>query len=147
MGWSREQAIEYFVEIGGDAPGFATREVERYCATPGQACSYKLGHTVWTNARVPAHKQRWARKYDIKDFHEAGLDCGRGAARHPRRRDRPLHRDEKRGLIARKNATCEVSGALDALPPEHDRKEHDAADPGGLEEHKKGGTPSGLYER
>ena len=31
--------------------GFATREVERYCVTPGQACSYKLGHTVFTGLR------------------------------------------------------------------------------------------------
>jgi uncharacterized protein (DUF885 family) len=76
MRWSREQAIKYFVENGGDAPGFATREVERYCATPGQACSYKLGHTVWTRARARAQKALGP-KYDIKDFHEAGLDCGR----------------------------------------------------------------------
>ena len=48
LGWSREKAIDYFVALDGDAPGFATREVERYCATPGQACSYKLGHTTWT---------------------------------------------------------------------------------------------------
>ncbi len=74
--WSREQAIRYFVEHGGDAPGFAAREVERYCATPGQACSYKLGHTVWTKARERARATLGA-KYDIKDFHEAGLDCGR----------------------------------------------------------------------
>ena len=76
MGWSREQAIQYFVEHGGDAPGFAAREVERYCATPGQACSYKLGHTVWTKARERA-RAALGPKYDIKDFHEAGLDCGR----------------------------------------------------------------------
>jgi len=74
--WSREQAIQYFVEHGGDAPGFAAREVERYCATPGQACSYKLGHTVWTKGRDRA-KAALGPKYDIKDFHEAGLDCGR----------------------------------------------------------------------
>jgi uncharacterized protein (DUF885 family) len=76
MGWSREQAIKYFVDLDGDAEGFATREVERYCATPGQACSYKLGHTVWTTAREKARNALGA-KFDIKDFHEAGLDCGR----------------------------------------------------------------------
>ncbi len=74
--WSREQAIQYFVDNGGNAPGFATREVERYCATPAQACSYKLGHTVWTKARERAKTALGAR-YDIKDFHEAGLNCGR----------------------------------------------------------------------
>jgi len=74
--WSREQAIAYFVGLEGDAPGYATREVERYCANPGQACSYKLGHTVWTRARSRAIAALGAR-YDIKDFHEAGLGCGR----------------------------------------------------------------------
>jgi uncharacterized protein (DUF885 family) len=76
LGWSREQAIAYFIALDGDAPGFATREVERYCATPGQACSYKIGHTVWVNARERA-KSALGSRYDIKDFHEAGLDCGR----------------------------------------------------------------------
>jgi uncharacterized protein (DUF885 family) len=74
--WTREQAIQYFVDQEGDAPGFVTREVERYCATPGQACSYKLGHTVWINARERA-KRMLGPRYDIKEFHEAGLDCGR----------------------------------------------------------------------
>ncbi len=74
--WSREQAIQYFVEHGGSKPGFAAREVERYCVTVGQACSYKLGHTVWTKARERAKTALGAR-YDIKDFHEAGLNCGR----------------------------------------------------------------------
>lgn len=76
QGWSREKAIQYFVDLEGDAPGFAAREVERYCATPGQACSYKIGHTVWVRARERAQKALGAR-YDIKDFHEAGLSCGR----------------------------------------------------------------------
>jgi uncharacterized protein (DUF885 family) len=76
MKWTREQAIQYFIDGDGEAPGFATREVERYCATPGQACSYKIGHTVWTKARERVKAALGAR-YDIKDFHEAGLDCGR----------------------------------------------------------------------
>ncbi len=74
--WTRDQAIRYFVENGGNAPSFAGREVERYCATPGQACSYKIGHTVWTKARERTKAALGAR-YNIKDFHSAGLDCGR----------------------------------------------------------------------
>ena len=76
LGWSREQAIQYFIDLDADAPGFATREVERYCTQPGQACSYKIGHTVWTRARARAMAALGAR-YEIKDFHEAGLGCGR----------------------------------------------------------------------
>ncbi|HWX88901.1 MAG TPA: DUF885 family protein, partial [Rhizomicrobium sp.] len=74
--WSRERAIAYFVALEGDAPGFAAREVERYCVLPGQACSYKIGHTVWVRSRDRA-KTALGAKYDIKDFHEAGLGCGR----------------------------------------------------------------------
>jgi uncharacterized protein (DUF885 family) len=74
--WTREQAIQYFVDNDGSAPGFAAREVERYCATPGQACSYKIGHTVWTKARERARVALGA-KYNIKEFHDAGLNCGR----------------------------------------------------------------------
>jgi uncharacterized protein (DUF885 family) len=74
--WSREKAIQYFVDQDGEAPGFATREVERYCSTPGQACSYKIGHTVWVKARERT-KAALGAGFDIKNFHEAGLDCGR----------------------------------------------------------------------
>jgi uncharacterized protein (DUF885 family) len=74
--WSREQAIAYFIDLEGGAPSDAAREVERYCANPGQACSYKIGHTVWTRARSRAIAALGPR-YDIKDFHEAGLGCGR----------------------------------------------------------------------
>jgi uncharacterized protein (DUF885 family) len=76
MKWNRDQAIQYFIDSEGDAPGFVAREVERYCATPGQACSYKIGHTVWTKARERA-KTQLGTKYNIKDFHDAGLNCGR----------------------------------------------------------------------
>jgi uncharacterized protein (DUF885 family) len=76
MRWTREQAIARFVENEGEAPGFAAREVERYCATPGQACSYKLGHTTIVNLRNRA-KAALGGKFEIKDFHEAILSCGR----------------------------------------------------------------------
>lgn len=76
MKWTREQAIQQFVDSEGEAPGFAAREVERYCVSPGQACSYKIGHTVWVNARERT-KQALGAKYNIKDFHDAGLSIGR----------------------------------------------------------------------
>lgn len=76
MRWTCEQAIQHFIDSDGDAPGFAAREVERYCTQPGHACSYKIGHTVWTKARERAKTALGAR-YDIKAFHDAGLNCGR----------------------------------------------------------------------
>ncbi len=74
--WSREKAIDYFVAQEGEARGFATREVERYCANPGQACSYKLGHTVFTQLRAKARAAMGPR-FDIKAFHDTVLNCGR----------------------------------------------------------------------
>ncbi len=76
LGWSREKAVAYFIEQDGEAPGFAAREVERYCATPGQACSYKLGHSVFTGLRDKA-KAGMGSKFRIQDFHEAVLASGR----------------------------------------------------------------------
>jgi uncharacterized protein (DUF885 family) len=75
MRWTREQAIAHFVDQEGEAPGFAAREVERYCANPGQACSYKIGHTVILGQREKA-KASLGPKFDIKDFHDAVLANG-----------------------------------------------------------------------
>lgn len=74
--WSKEQAVATFTDGDGDAAGFATREVERYCANPGQACSYKIGHTAFVRGRTRA-KEALGARYDIRDYHEAVLGCGR----------------------------------------------------------------------
>lgn len=74
--WSREQAIKHFVDQDGEAPGFATREVERYCVTPGQACSYKLGHSVFVDIREKA-KAKLGARFDIRKYHSAVLAPGR----------------------------------------------------------------------
>jgi uncharacterized protein (DUF885 family) len=74
--WTREQAIDLFVTAQGETPGFATREIDRYCVNPGQACSYKLGHSTFTGIRDKAQRLLGP-KYDIKDYHEAVLAGGR----------------------------------------------------------------------
>jgi uncharacterized protein (DUF885 family) len=76
MRWSREQAIQRFVESEGEAPGFAAREVERYCVSLGQACSYKLGHTEIVGIRTKGQKALGP-KFQIKDFHDMVLGNGR----------------------------------------------------------------------
>ncbi|MBB6251629.1 DUF885 domain-containing protein [Nitrospirillum iridis] len=73
--WTREQAVDYMVNLTGDAPTAMTREVDRYCAWPGQACSYKIGHTMWNRLRDEA-KAALGAKFDIKDFHQVGLNSG-----------------------------------------------------------------------
>lgn len=67
--WSREQATDYMVETVGFARPRSQREIERYCTQPGQACSYKIGHTSWVRARKKAQEIAGA-KFDLKRFHE-----------------------------------------------------------------------------
>ena len=67
--WTREQAIDHMVATTGFARGRAQREIERYCASPGQACSYKIGHLAWLRAREEAQRTLGS-KFDIRQFHE-----------------------------------------------------------------------------
>ena len=71
-GWTRERAIDYMVETTGDNRNSMTSEVERYCTWPGQACSYKVGQTLWLKIRANA-RERLGAKFDIRTFHDAGL--------------------------------------------------------------------------
>jgi uncharacterized protein (DUF885 family) len=67
--WTREQAIDHMVATTGFARPRVQREIERYCASPGQACSYKIGHLSWLRARAEAQRTLGA-KFDIRQFHE-----------------------------------------------------------------------------
>lgn len=72
MGWSREQAIDFFTSRVGLDPRSATSEVERYIVWPGQAVSYKVGHNEIVRLREQA-KARLGDRFDIKGFHDAVL--------------------------------------------------------------------------
>jgi uncharacterized protein (DUF885 family) len=74
MGWSRDQATDYFVEHVGFTRARSQREVERYCSMPGQACSYKIGHRSWVRARDAA-KATLGTRFDLKRFHDI-LEAG-----------------------------------------------------------------------
>ncbi|HQP20899.1 MAG TPA: DUF885 family protein, partial [Phenylobacterium sp.] len=73
--WSREKATDYMVSVTGYPRTRAQREVERYCVSPGQACSYKVGHTVWTRLRAES-KAKLGPKFDLKAWHDAALLSG-----------------------------------------------------------------------
>lgn len=68
-GWSRDQATQYFVDTVGFARPRSQREIERYCVSPGQACSYKIGHAAWLRARDNA-KKLLGNRFDVKAFHD-----------------------------------------------------------------------------
>ena len=73
--WSREQTIRYMVETLGDSETAVTTEVERYCVWPGQASSYKVGHTEWVRLREDA-KAQLGDTFDLKGFHDVALSSG-----------------------------------------------------------------------
>ncbi|MFL6731861.1 MAG: DUF885 domain-containing protein [Sphingomicrobium sp.] len=72
-GWSREQAVDYMTKTTGFPRSRVQREVERYCASIGQACSYKVGHLAWLRARENA-KKILGDKFDIRQFHDVLKD-------------------------------------------------------------------------
>lgn len=66
--WSREKATDYLIATTGIARGRSQGEIDRYTVWPGQACSYKIGHTVWVRMRDEA-KRRAGANWDPKAFH------------------------------------------------------------------------------
>ncbi|MBE7217862.1 MAG: DUF885 family protein [Caulobacteraceae bacterium] len=74
-GWSRDKAVDYLMALDGDARGSTTREVDRYCVWPGQACAYKIGHTVINRIRDRSRAALGSR-FDIRSFHDAMLRPG-----------------------------------------------------------------------
>ena len=74
-GWSREQAITYFLENVPLGETVAVQEVERYIAVPGQALSYKIGELKLLELRARAEKALGP-KFDIRAFHEEILIHG-----------------------------------------------------------------------
>ncbi|HSX54119.1 MAG TPA: DUF885 family protein, partial [Sphingomonas sp.] len=67
--WSREKATDYFMATTGIARGRSQGEIDRYTVWPGQACSYKIGHTVWVKLRDEA-KAKAGANWDPRQFHD-----------------------------------------------------------------------------
>jgi uncharacterized protein (DUF885 family) len=68
--WTRDQAVRFFVEVNGSNPLEVASEVDRYCAWPGQACGYKVGHGEINRLRERAIAALGSR-YDLKAFDDA----------------------------------------------------------------------------
>jgi uncharacterized protein (DUF885 family) len=52
--WTREQGVQFFVDVNGSNPLEVASEVDRYCSWPGQACGYKVGHSEINRQREKA---------------------------------------------------------------------------------------------
>lgn len=68
--WTRQQANEWFVENNGSNPDAVRGEIDRYCAWPGQALGYKVGHTAINRLREKAQAELGV-KYDFRRFNDA----------------------------------------------------------------------------
>jgi len=68
--WSRQQAVDFFVNENGSKAEEVASEVDRYCSWPGQACGYKVGHTTINRLRDKA-KAALGPRFDIKAFDDA----------------------------------------------------------------------------
>jgi uncharacterized protein (DUF885 family) len=73
--WTREQGVRFFVEENGSNPLEVGSEVDRYCSWPGQACSYKIGHSEIVRQRGLAQAALGAR-YDLRDFNDTVVKGG-----------------------------------------------------------------------
>jgi uncharacterized protein (DUF885 family) len=67
--WTREQGVRFFVDVNGSNPLEVASEVDRYCAWPGQACGYKMGHSEINRLREQSMKALGS-KYDLKAFND-----------------------------------------------------------------------------
>jgi uncharacterized protein (DUF885 family) len=74
-GWSREQAVRFFMERNGNKRDEVVNEVDRYCSWPGQACGYKMGHSEINRQRLRA-QQALGSTYHLRDFNQAVVDGG-----------------------------------------------------------------------
>lgn len=75
MGWTREQAIQFFKDKTGKTDQDITVEVDRYIVWPGQALAYKIGQLKIRELRTAAEKQFGA-KFNVRNFHDVVLENG-----------------------------------------------------------------------
>lgn len=75
MGWSRDQAIQYFEETTGQPALNSVVEVDRYIVWPGQALGYMIGRLKIQGLRQDA-EQSLGDRFDIRAFHDAIVDEG-----------------------------------------------------------------------
>ncbi|NNK33884.1 MAG: DUF885 domain-containing protein [Xanthomonadales bacterium] len=76
LGWSRQQAIDFFKENAGKSEHDIVVEVDRYIVWPGQALAYKIGELKIKELRAYA-VNALGENFDIRAFHDEVL--GRGA--------------------------------------------------------------------
>ena len=75
LGWTRQQAIDYFMANTGKSEHEITVEVDRYIVWPGQALAYKIGQLKIRELRDSATREL-GDKFDLRQFHDQVLGSG-----------------------------------------------------------------------
>ncbi|WP_246058227.1 DUF885 domain-containing protein [Litorilituus lipolyticus] len=74
-GWTRKQAIDYFMANAAKSEQDIINEIDRYISWPGQALAYKIGQLKILALREKAEKTL-GDKFDIRSFHDTVLGSG-----------------------------------------------------------------------
>jgi len=74
-GWTRQQAIDFFMDNAAKTELDIVNEIDRYLAMPGQALAYKIGQLKMLEIRTRA-EQTLGDDFDIRAFHDALLGGG-----------------------------------------------------------------------
>ncbi len=72
LGWSREQAVDFFKDNAAKSELDINNEIDRYIAWPGQALAYKVGELKIKELRARATTEL-GNKFNLKEFHDVVL--------------------------------------------------------------------------
>ncbi len=74
-GWSRQQAIDFFMDNAAKTEQDIVNEIDRYISWPGQALAYKIGQLKMLELRRKC-EQALGEDFDIRAFHAEMLGGG-----------------------------------------------------------------------
>jgi uncharacterized protein (DUF885 family) len=74
-GWTRQQAIDFFMDNAAKTELDIVNEIDRYIDNPGQALAYKIGQLKISELRAEA-EQALGEDFDIRAFHDHLLGAG-----------------------------------------------------------------------
>jgi uncharacterized protein (DUF885 family) len=74
-GWTRQQAVDYFLATMPKTPLESEVEVDRYITWPAQALAYKVGQLKFRELREKA-KAELGESFDVREYHDQVLGHG-----------------------------------------------------------------------